>query len=260
MKVFKYSFLDLTRNRWSLFYLLFFLLTTWGLLYLSGDTTRTIASLLNMVLFLVPLVCSVFSLMYSYQVSDYIEVIISQPVSRLSVFSGLYASLALTLSLCLVLGIGLPFAIFALNGYPLQPAALAALIACGVLLSAVFAALAMLIALKNEHRIKGFAWVLLIWFFMAILYDGGLLIAFMAFEDYPLDNLALAGVLLNPVDMSRILVIYQIDLSALLGYTGAVFQQFFNKSTGSLLIAGSFFLWLIAPVLFLLRAGERKDF
>lgn len=259
MKVFKYSFLDLIRNRWSLFYTLFFLLATSGLLYLNADSSRTVASLLNIVLLLVPLVCGVFSLMYCYQVMEYIEVILSQPVSRLSVFSGIYFSLVVTLSLCLAVGIGLPFGVHALGGHAIHAGAFTILVA-GVLLSAIFTALALLVTLRNGNRVRGFAWILLLWFVTAVLYDGILLVAFVAFEQYPLERLAIAGVLLNPVDMSRVLVIYEMDLSALMGYTGAVFQQFFDKRAGSLLIACSFLLWLAVPLALLLKTGRRKDF
>lgn len=260
MEVFKYSLLDLVRNRWSLFYSLFFLLSTWGLLYLNADSTRTIASLLTIILFVLPLVCSIFSLMYCYQVMEYIEVILAQPVSRFSIFSGIYISLVGTLSACLVVGVGLPFGLHALSGHAIHGGALAALLLGGVALTAIFVALALLVALRNGNRVKGFAWMLLIWCLMAILYDGFLLIAFVAFENYPLDHFALAGVLFNPVDMSRVLVIYQLDLSAMLGYSGAVFQQFFDKGTGSLLIVGSYLAWLALPAYFFLKTGRTKDF
>lgn len=45
--------------------------------------------------------------------------------------------------------------------------------------------------------------------------------------DYPLEKATLTLVLLNPVDLGRILMLMQLDISALMGYTGAFFQQFF---------------------------------
>ncbi len=33
---------------------------------------------------------------------------------------------------------------------------------------------------------------------------------------------------LNPIDLSRILILLQLDVSAMMGYTGAVFKDFFG--------------------------------
>ena len=54
----------------------------------------------------------------------------------------------------------------------------------------------------------------------------------LVFDDYPLDKFALGATIFNPIDLSRILVILKLDISALLGYTGAVFQNFFGTGFG----------------------------
>jgi Cu-processing system permease protein len=79
-------------------------------------------------------------------------------------------------------------------------------------------------------------------------------------EDYPLDNFGLVVSFLNPIDLSRILIILKLDISALLGYTGAVFQKFFGTNSGmvfSLLILSA---WVIFPVFIMIRTANKKDF
>jgi Cu-processing system permease protein len=66
--------------------------------------------------------------------------------------------------------------------------------------------------------------------------------------------------MLNPVDQARILMMLKLDISAIMGYTGAVFQKFFGTSLGmtmSLLMSA---LWVIFPVWGMIRYANRKDF
>jgi Cu-processing system permease protein len=53
--------------------------------------------------------------------------------------------------------------------------------------------------------------------------------------------------MLNPMDLARILILMEFDISALLGYTGAVFNQFFGTSLGMLASFGMLSLWLVIP-------------
>ncbi len=70
----------------------------------------------------------------------------------------------------------------------------------------------------------------------------------------------IALALLNPVDLGRILLLLQIDISALMGYTGAVFEQFFGSPLGLSLSAGALFLWMGLSLVLAHRTFLRKDF
>jgi len=80
------------------------------------------------------------------------------------------------------------------------------------------------------------------------------------FADYPLERPLLAVMLLNPVDLARVLMLLQLDVSALMGYTGAVFKSFFGSAGGMLLACGALLLWAAAPPLAALHLFRRKDF
>jgi len=47
-------------------------------------------------------------------------------------------------------------------------------------------------------------------------------------RDHPLEGPLIAGMLINPVDLGRVLLLLQFDLGALAGYTGALFERFFD--------------------------------
>ena len=67
-------------------------------------------------------------------------------------------------------------------------------------------------------------------------------------------------VCLNPIDLGRILILMQLDISALMGYTGAVFRKVFGTDLSLALSALAMVVYATVPVLFGLRTFRRKDF
>jgi len=99
----------------------------------------------------------------------------------------------------------------------------------------------------------------LLWFYFALIYDGLILLILFAFSDYPLEKLTLVLSALNPVDLGRIFIMLKMDVSALMGYTGALYQDFFGSFMGMLFTTGIMFLWAIIPLLGALRTFKKKD-
>lgn len=66
--------------------------------------------------------------------------------------------------------------------------------------------------------------------------------------------------ILNPVDLARLALLLQFDVSALMGYTGAVFRSFFGSTGGLLVSLAALLAWLAGPVLLGARRFETKDF
>lgn len=130
----------------------------------------------------------------------------------------------------------------------------------GIFLTFIFTALAFNIALSNENKIKGFSYAILLWLFLAVIYDGIFLLLLVLMEDYPLDKFALITSLLNPIDLSRTLILLKLDISALLGYTGAVFKKFFGTDFGFLVSFLVLTLWVIFPVWRMVSVSKKKDF
>jgi len=56
------------------------------------------------------------------------------------------------------------------------------------------------------------------------------------------------------------LILLKLDISALLGYTGALFQKFLGTNFGIVLSIGMLVLWVIIPAWFIVRKSNRKDF
>jgi Cu-processing system permease protein len=258
-KVMKYSFYDLSRSRWTYAYLLFYLLVTIGLLNFSHDLSRTIVSLMNIVLILCPLIGTLFGALYYYNSREFIDLLLALPLPRRSIFLGKYLGLSLSLVLSFLLGVAVPMAIFGIFATD-QVLNFIILLSTGIFLTFIFTALAFLVTIRFENPIRGFGAAIFTWLFLAVIYDGIVLLILMFFEHYPLDRFALVMTLFNPVDLSRVLIMLQLDISALMGYTGAVFRKFLGTGTGMTVAYGALILWVVLPVMAFLRLARRKDF
>jgi Cu-processing system permease protein len=258
-KILKYSFYDLMRSRWSYVYFVFYLLLGFTLLFLNNDLSKAVITLMNVIIILVPLIGTIFGVMYYYNSKEFTELLLAQPLNRSSIFLGQYLGVALSLSLSLVLGIGIPFVFYGLfKSNAIWDFSL--LLISGTFLTFIFTSLAFNIALSNENKIKGFGYAILLWMGLAIVYDGVFLMSLIIFEDYPLDKLSLVGTILNPIDLSRTLILLKLDISALLGYTGAVFKKFFGTNYGLFISFLSLGLWVIVPTIKIVLKSSKKDF
>ena len=259
IRILTYSIYDLLRSRWSIIYLLFYLILGFGSLFLNNDISKGIITLMNIIVVLTPLIGTLFGVMYFYNSREFTEVLLAQPLKRRQIFLGQYLGLALSLSASLVIGLLIPFLFYGVAGSEYW-VHFGLLLITGVFLTFIFSALAYAIGLSNTNKIKGFGISILMWLFLAVVYDGLFLVALMVFDDYPIDKFALIGSMLNPIDLSRILIILKLDISVLLGYTGAVFQKFFGTSLGMLASIGILTVWTILPIGLIMRTASKKDF
>lgn len=247
------------RSRWSYVYLAFYLLLGVVLLFLNNDLSKAIITLMNVIIVLVPLIGTIFGVMYYYNSKEFTELLLAQPLKRSSIFMGQYLGVALSLSMSLIIGLGLPFVFYGLfRSSVIWDFSL--LLITGTILTFIFTALAFNIALSNENKIKGFGYAILLWLFLAVIYDGLFLMSLIMFEDYPLDKFSLVGSMLNPIDLSRTLILLKLDISALLGYTGAVFKKFFGTNFGLILSFFVLSVWVFLPLLRIAIRSKRKDF
>lgn len=258
-KILKYSFYDLMRSRWSYVYFAFYLLLGVVLLFLNNNLSKAVITLMNVIIVLVPLIGTIFGVMYYYNSKEFTELLLAQPLKRSSIFLGQYLGVALSLSMSLILGLGIPFIIYGLfKSNAIWDFSL--LLITGTFLTFIFTALAFNIALSNENKIKGFGYAILLWLFLAVIYDGIFLMSLILFEDYPLDKLSLFGTMFNPIDLSRTLILLKLDISALLGYTGAVFKKFFGTNFGLIVSIIMLSFWVILPVFRIVFKSNKKDF
>ena len=253
IRIAKHVLYDILRNRFVLFYTLFLMVISLSLFSLDSDPGKATLSLLNIILMVVPLVSIIFTTIHFFNSYEFIELLLSQPIDRKVIFFSEFFAIALALSLAYGLGVGVP--VLTLN---YSSGALFLLLA-GLLLTWVFVSLAFAASISTRDKAKGIGIALLFWFYFSIIYDGFLLYMIYSFSDYPLEKVTLVLVSLNPIDLARIIILLQLDISALMGYTGAFYKDFFGTDLGIFYSFSFLLLWAIIPLLFSLRRFLKKD-
>jgi Cu-processing system permease protein len=259
LKILKYSFYEMVRSRWLFIYTGFYLLVTIALLLISSDLEKVLVSLTNIIIILTPLIGILFGTIYFYNSKEFMHVLMAQALSRWSILSGMYLGMALALSLSIVVGLGFPLLLFGILISQVLSLALL-IILMAISLSIIFSLIAFIVALKFDNKVKGLSISIFIWLAFAIIYDGLFLFMLLKFKEYPLDKFTISMVVLNPIDLARILILMKLDISAMMGYTGAVLFKFLGKNLGQLISFSAIIMWMLIPLMLLKRIGEEKDF
>lgn len=252
-KIIKYVFLEILRHKVIAIYFFTLLSAVLGVFLLDTDTSKATLSVINIILLIVPLFSLVFSTIHFYHSYDFIELLLTQPVNRSQIFFSEFYGTLISLSLAFILGAGLPILFFQANELGLT------VLISGVLLGAVFIALAFVCAIWTKDKARGMGFALLIWLFFTLIYDGLVLLLMFAYSDYPLEGTLFVIVSLNPVDISRILMLMQTDSSMMLGFTGAIFHNFLGSIWGTLLAIALLVSWVLLPIFFANRRFVRYD-
>lgn len=252
-KIIKYVIADILRNKIVIAYTAFLLVMSLSVFTLEDNASKGLLSLLNIILLIVPLVSIVFSTIYIYNSSEFIELLVSQPLKRKTIWLSIFSGLAVSLSLSFFIGAGVPILL-----YQPTPTGIMMLIT-GLLLSVIFVAIAILASVTTRDKAKGIGKVILLWLYFSILFDGLILFLLFQFADYPLEKAMVAVSAFNPIDLSRILILLQMDVSALMGYTGAIFRNFFGTQLGIILACFVLVLWFIIPLWLSLVKFNSKD-
>ncbi|MGG9971117.1 ABC transporter permease subunit [Ferruginibacter sp. SUN002] len=252
-KIIKYVIIDILRNKIMLAYTVFLLVISFGVFSLEDNSAKGLLSLLNLVLIIVPLVSILFTAIYIYNSAEFLELLVSQPLKRKTIWLSIFAGLAFSLAFAFFVGVGIPILLY-------QPTDTGfMMLATGLLLSIIFVAIAMLAAVKTRDKAKGIGVTILLWLYFSLIFDGLVLFLLFQFSDYPLEKAMVGISTLNPIDLSRILILLKMDVSALMGYTGAIFKNFFGTQTGVIVSFFILILWVVLPAWLSLRKFNRKD-
>jgi Cu-processing system permease protein len=251
--IIKYVMLDLLRNRIVLAYTLVLLLISVGVFNMDANTTKGVLSLMNITLIFVPLVSIIFSTIYVYNSTEFMELLVAQPLRRKTLWLSIYSGVALSLSLAFLVGVGLPVLLYEFSATGFM------LIVSGLFQTLIFTGIALLASVKTRDKAKGIGISILLWFVFTLIYDAVVMLLLFQFSDYPLEKPMIAVTMLNPIDLTRVLMLLKLDISALMGYTGAVFHEFFGSANGILFSLAVLLLWTVLPVWFSLKRFQKKD-
>jgi len=244
---------DILKNKIILVYTLILAVFSWSVFSLEDNTAKGVLSLLNVILLTVPLVSIIFSNIYMYNSSEFIELLVSQPIQRKTIWSSLFTGLVIAMNMAYLLGVGIPVLIFVPDMTGLI------IILTGMMISTIFISIAVLCSILTRDKARGIGFAIITWLFLTLIYDGLVLFLMFQFSDYPIEKPMVIVSALNPIDLARIMVLLQVDVSALMGYTGAIFKQIFGTSFGLIVSFGFMILWIVIPFLISLKKFKNKD-
>lgn len=252
-KIVKYVVKDIVRSKIVLAYAVFLLIASFGLFNLGGDSAKGLIGLLSLVLIVVPLISLIFGTIHFYNSYEFIELLAAQPIRRRTILLAEFMGVSAALCGALLLGVGLPVVLYAAGGTGFT------LVGVGLVLTVIFTALAFLGAVSTRDKARGIGVAMLLWFYFALLHGGVMLFVMFAFEDYPLEKATIAMISLNPIDLARVVVLLQMDVSALMGYTGAMMKDLLGTSLGAAYGIGILALWVMVPLSLAGWIFQRKD-
>ena len=253
LKISKYVLYDIVRNKVVIAYTLFLFVVSMSLFQMEENSSKAMLSLLNIVLIVVPLISLIFSTIHWYNSYEFIELMLTQPLSRKKVLLSEFAGISGSLVTAFLIGVGVPMLMYNFNGTGMS------LLLIGSMLTLVFTSIAFLASVKSKDKARGIGVALMLWFYFALIFDGLILLVLFTFSEYPLEKITLLLSSLNPVDLGRIFMMLHMDVSALMGYTGAMYKEFFGSSAGLLYTLGIMTLWVIVPLALALRSFKKKD-
>ena len=252
-KIIKYVIIDILRNKIVLAYTIFLLAISFSVFNLEDNSSKGLLSLLNLILIIIPLVSLLFSAIYVYNSAEFLGLLVSQPLKRKTIWLSLFSGLSFSMAFAFFIGAGIPILMYAPTSTGLS------MLGMGLILPVIFVALAMLAAVITRDKAKGIGVAILLWLYFSLLFDGIVLFILFQFADYPLDHWMIGLSAMNPIDIGRILILLQLDESALMGYTGAVFRQAFGSSLGLSITGLVLLLWMFLPAMISVRKFNRKD-
>ena len=244
---------DILKNKIILIYTLVLAVFAWSVFSLEDNTAKGVLSLLNVILLTVPLVSIIFSNIYMYNSSEFIELLVSQPIQRKTIWLSLFTGLVVSMNLAFIIGVGIPVFIFVPDMTGLF------IVITGMLITTIFISIAMLCSILSRDKARGIGIAIMTWLFLTLIYDGLVLFMMFQFSDYPIEKPMVIVSALNPIDLARIMVLLQVDVTALMGYTGAIFKHIFGTSFGLIVSFGFMILWIVIPFLISLKKFKNKD-
>jgi len=252
-RIVKFVVLDILKNRIVLIYTFILAVLSWSVFSLEDSSTKGLLSLLNIILLIVPLVSIIFTTIYLYNSAEFIELLLSQPIQRKKIWLSLFMGMSVSMVLAFVIGAGIPLLIYEASSVGFM------MLGTGCLVSVVFVAIAFLSAIITRDKAKGIGISIMLWLFFALLYDGLILFLMFQLSDYPIEKAMVGISALNPISLARILILLHLDVSAMMGYTGAIFKDFFGTRSGLIISFLVLLAWVIIPAFLSVRKFKRKD-
>jgi len=259
------------RSRWTQVFAAVFAVLALGVsgsgYILSGgrgfqDFARTSASLVQLVVLVVPLAALLMGVLALAPERGTAELLYAQPISRREILLGKLLGLFVALAAAEFIGFGLAgLVVFSSTGEE-GGAGYALLVLGALLLTAVFLAVAALIAAGavGRKRVRALAVALVVWFVAVILFDLAALGAASLLPSTAASRLLIVAVIANPAAAVRTGALLGIEGTAAFGSASLAFLRFTGGPARAAVLLGlSMLAWVVLPTAAAARRLSRID-
>ncbi len=226
------------------------------------DFSRTSASLVQLVLLLVPLSSLLIGVLSLAPERGAAELLFSQPVSRTSILLGQATGLWAALTAAQAIGFGAAGTVVFSHRGSDGLGGFALLFAGSSLLTAAFLGIAALLSAGaiGRRRTRALALALVVWFVAVVLLDVAALGVASVLRSGTASRVLIVSVLVNPVGALRTGALLALQGTTAFGSASLAFLRFTGGTTGAfLLLTGSLVLWTIVPFALASRRLSRTD-
>lgn len=220
---------------------------------------RVTLSLLNLVLFVVPLVGLLLGVTSVTGNAESLSLLLAQPVSRAEVLAGKFIGVTGAIVAAQLLGLGGGGLVVALNAGSDQLGGFAVLCAASIALAVLSVSAAFAISSLWPDRLRATGAALALWLVLVVAYDLGVLGATTMFRGAGLQAVLLPALLLNPVDLTRVLVTFAVGRGALFGPTAAVLVRTLGTGAGIAGAVAALAVQIALPLMIALRVFRKRD-
>lgn len=220
---------------------------------------RVTLSLMNLVLFIVPLTGLVLGVTSVAGGGATLSLLLAQPVGRGEVLLGKFAGLAGALTVAQAVGFGAGGALIAFHAGADQVPGFVALTGLSMVLGWLMVSTSLCIATLWPDRLKAMSAALLLWLLMVVAYDLAVLGVTALLQGVSLQTVLFPALLLNPVDLARVLTTLAVGSGALFGPTSAVLMRTFGSAGGIALGLAVLAIECAVPLAIALAVFRRRD-
>ncbi len=226
------------------------------------DFARTAASLIQLVLLLVPLTALVVGVLAIAPERGAAELLYAQPISRRTILCGKLLGLFEALAAAQALGFGAAGLVIFTRAGASGLTGFLVVVAGSLILTAVFLGIAAWLAIGaiGRPRTRALATALVVWFGAVVLFDVAALGCASLLGSGAASRLLATSVLVNPVSAVRTAALFGVEGTAAFGAASLAFLRFTGGPLGAgLALGGSVLVWVLVPPLVAVHALRRAD-
>jgi len=259
------------RSRWTQIFAVVFAVLACGVsgagYVISGghgvqDFSRTAASLVHLVVLIVPLISLMLGVLSLSLERGAAEVVFALPVSRRTILAGRLLGLFLALALAQSFGFGLAGLLVYTQSGPEGVADFLIVLAASLVATAIFLALAALLAADafGRRRTRALALALVTWLVCEVFVDLAALGLATLLSSGAASRVVILASLVNPIGALRTGALLLVEGTGAFGAASLALLRFTHGPAGAgALIALSLLAWIAVPAFWAGRRLERAD-